>query len=124
MSERIAVDLPLHPRHATTARAVAASIAADAGFTIDEIEDLRLGVNEAVSVLADVASPGEARLSIEFERSDGAITVTAKRSGIEAALAADSLDALARRILGAVVDEFGIDASGTFTVVKRAGSES
>lgn len=123
MTERIAVDLPLHPRHASTARVVAASVAADAGFTIDEIEDLRLGVNEAVSVLADVEPTEAARLSIEFERGDGVITVVARRSGVEAPLPPDAPDRLARRILGAVVDEFRIDESGAFTVVKRAGSD-
>ena len=41
---------------------VAASLGADAGLTVDEIEDLRLGVNEAVSVLADVDATAGVRL--------------------------------------------------------------
>ena len=52
--EFVELDLPLAHRHASTVRVVAASLGADAGLTVDEIEDLRLGVNEAVSVLADV----------------------------------------------------------------------
>ena len=54
-------------RHASTVRVVAASLGADAGLTVDEIEDLRLGVNEAVSVLADVDAPTGARLRVRFE---------------------------------------------------------
>jgi len=123
MTERIAVDLPLHIRHASTVRVVAASVAADAGFTIDEIEDLRLGVNEAFSVLADVEPDDAARLTVEFERDDGSVRVVARRSGIDAPLPPDAPDGLARRILGAVVDEYRVDPDGVFTVVKRSSGE-
>ena len=35
----VRLDLPLHHRHASTVRVVAASLAADLGFSVDEIED-------------------------------------------------------------------------------------
>lgn len=121
--EHVDLDLPLHPRHASTVRVVASSVAADAGFSIDEIDDLRLGVNEAVSVLADV-DPGAGRLHLRFDLGDGIVVMTARRVGDVAPLAIDGLDVLATKILRAVVDEFDIDESGAFTVVKRVAGDA
>jgi serine/threonine-protein kinase RsbW len=118
--EVVELDLPLAHRHASTVRVVAASLGADAGLTIDEIEDLRLGVNEAVSVLADVDAAADGRLQVRFEILDHGMTVTARRSGVEQALSFDDIDALAVRILRAVVDEFRVDDDGAFVVVKNA----
>jgi serine/threonine-protein kinase RsbW len=118
--EVVELDLPLGHRHASTVRVVAASLAADAGLTVDEIEDLRLGVNEAVSVLADVDATGGARLLVRFEILSHGMTVTARRSGVAQTLSIDDIDALAVRILSAVVDEFRVDDDGAFVVVKNA----
>lgn len=120
MPEIVELDLPLEHRHASTVRVVAASLGADAGLTVDEIEDLRLGVNEAVSVLADVDATGGARLRVRFEILGHGMTVTARRSGVDEALSIDDIDALAVRILSAVVDEFRVDDDGGFVVVKNA----
>jgi serine/threonine-protein kinase RsbW len=118
--EFVELDLPLQHRHASTVRVVAASLGADAGLTVDEIEDLRLGVNEAVSVLADVDPVDGARLRVRFEIIGEGMTVTARRSGVGHALSIDDIDALAVRILRAVVDEFRVDDDGAFVVVKNA----
>jgi serine/threonine-protein kinase RsbW len=118
--EIVELDLPLRHRHASTVRVVAASLGADAGLTVDEIEDLRLGVNEAVSVLADVDAADSARLRVRFEIMGKGMTVTARRSGVAQALSIDDIDALAVRILRAVVDEFRVDDDGAFVVVKNA----
>jgi anti-sigma regulatory factor (Ser/Thr protein kinase) len=119
MSEHVDLDLPLHPRHAATIRAVTASLAADAGFSVDEIDDLRLGVNEAVSVLTDVDAGPDARLHVRVDPGPGSVTVTSARRGVAEQVVSADLDDLAGRILRAVVDEFGIDDAGAFTVVKR-----
>jgi len=126
MSDHVELDLPLLPKHASTVRAVAASLAADAGFTIDEIDDLRLGVNEAVSVLTDVDldTPGGARMQLHFEVERGAIKVTADRNCSDTAVTGDDLDVLATRILGAVVDDFDVDEAGRITVVKRTNNHA
>ncbi len=118
--EVVELDLPLQHRHASTVRVVAASIGADAGLTVDEIEDLRLGVNEAVSVLADVDAADTARLRVRFEILGHGMTVIARRSGVDQALSMDDIDELAVRILRAVVDEFRVDGDGAFVVVKNA----
>ncbi|MEO6570666.1 MAG: ATP-binding protein [Ilumatobacteraceae bacterium] len=122
MADHIELDLPLHARHAATARAVAASVASEVGLSIDEIDDLRLGVNEAISVMTDIEQDtDEARLIVRFDLESDTVRVTVRRVGVDEVVDADHLDALASRILRAVVDEFGIDDSGVFRLLKRRG---
>jgi anti-sigma regulatory factor (Ser/Thr protein kinase) len=123
MSESVVLDLPLHLRHASTGRTLGASLAADNGFSLDAIDDLRLAVNEVISVLADVGGPRPAgRMRLRFDLSAAQITVAGHRNGEVEPLRPDALDALASRILAAVVDDFSIDADGVFTIVKRNDS--
>ena len=115
--ETVELDLPLSTRYASTARVVAASLAADAGFSVDEIDDLRIGLNEAVSLVADVDADDddEARLRLRFRIDHGRVTVHVGRSGVPSGGVV--LDVLAERILGAVVDEFSTDGD-QFTLTK------
>jgi serine/threonine-protein kinase RsbW len=119
VSDVVELEVPLHPRYGSTVRAVAASVCAELGFSVDDIDDLRLGVNEAVSVLADVDDPTGGRLRVRLESGDGAVTVVCSRHGIGERLVAADIDVLARRILDAVVDEYTVDADGAIIVVKR-----
>lgn len=123
MAEHVVLDLPLSARYASAVRAVAASIAAEVGLSIREIDDLRLGVNEAISVLTDV-DPDEidtesARLRVRFEAGADRIDVAASRSGVELDL---EIDGLARKILSAVVDEFAI-VEGVVTLTKHVSAD-
>lgn len=118
-SEIVELDLPLHHRHASTVRVVAASLAADLGFTVDEIEDLRLAVDEAVSVMADVDAGQDARLHLRFELDGNGLSVAVSRTGVVARITGGDVDELAMRILGAVVDHFEVTGRGEFVVSKR-----
>ena len=121
MAEHVDIEIPLHIRHASTVRAVAAAVCADLGFSVDAIDDLRLGVNEAVSLLADIdvdAGDADARLKVRFEAGDGSVTVRCSRHGVDDEIGVDDLDVLARRILDAVVDEYAV-VDGVVTIVKR-----
>ena len=102
--ELIQLSIPLSSRHAATARVVAASLAADAGFSVDEIDDLRLGINEAVALLTDEL-PGapDARLDLQIASGDGRIEVEIRPVGTSGSVEPDEL---ARRILSTVVDQF------------------
>lgn len=122
MADHVEIDVPLASRYASTVRAVAASVGAELGFSVDDIDDLRLGVNEAVAILSDVDDPGGARLHLRFEAEDGSVTVRCSRRGIVDPVDADHIDVLARRILDAVVDEYSVDGAGQITVVKRLGA--
>ncbi len=118
MADHVELDLPLAARYASTVRAAAASLAAGLGLTVDGIDDLRLGVNEAISVLTDVDEVAGGRLHVRFDTSDDAIVVTASRRGVNDADDVE-LDVLARRIMEAVVDEFDVDESGAVSISKR-----
>lgn len=122
MAEHVELDVPLSSRYASTVRAVAASVCAELGFSVDDIDDLRLGVNEAVSILSDVDDLADARLHIRFEAADGAVTVHCSRQGVDGPIVDDDIDVLARRILDAVVDDYALDGAGRITVVKRLGA--
>ena len=121
MADHVELDVPLASRYASTVRAVAASVGADLGFSVDDIDDLRLGVNEAVSILSDIDDPTQARIHIRFETDGGAVTVRCSRQGVAQPVVEDDIDVLARRILDVVVDEYSVDGSGHITVVKRLG---
>jgi hypothetical protein len=115
--ETITLNLPLTARHASTVRVVAASLAADCGFNIDEIDDLRLGINEAVSIMTDVDAPTQARLLVEFAVRHSTIAVVVTRTDVDGLDGAEPIDELARRILGVVVDSFEI-SDGSFLLSK------
>jgi hypothetical protein len=124
----VEVVLPLAHRHASTGRVVAAALGADAGFDIDEIDDLRLGVDEAVAAIV-AAGSGEsangsgasaARLVLRFETAPGAVTVQATQTPPVPLTRAD-VDGLALRILEAVCDHFDV-VDGALVLTKRAAT--
>lgn len=111
-TDRITIDLPADPRHAATARVVVASLAADAGFSVDEIDDLRLALNESVALLVDDDLDGGGSVAMiggdRIERIEVELHVEPGRMQVEVRRVASSavpvLDDLADRILTAVVD--------------------
>ncbi len=127
MGEQVQLEVPLTARYATTVRSVVASLASSLGMSIDDIDDLRLGVDEAISLLTELddVDLGEhgGRLHVRFETEPGQITVSAHRTGVVESAPIPEIDALARRILGAVVDEFSIGDGGLFLLVKRVPTD-
>ena len=87
---------------------VAASLGVEAGLSVDDLDDLRLGVNELVSLLVEAAAPG-ARVDLEFEVQDVRISVRGTLQG-DAAEAME-IDELTRRIVEAVVDDHHVDGN-------------
>lgn len=112
----INLSVPLDVRHASTVRLMASSVAADAGLSVDDIDDFRLGINEVVLVLADEPTGTDGRLLLEFTVAPGIVNATVSRS--DGAGAAE-LDELARRILDTVVDRHAY-ARGSFRLTKTA----
>lgn len=117
----IEVRVPARPEFASFLRLAVASVAADRGFSVDEIDDLRLGVSEVFGALADRAGNGDCcamRLTIAADR-----IVVALRgedaSGRAVGGGHAELDALSTTILASVVDEFDTSGDG-FVLVKRA----
>ncbi|HKE73237.1 MAG TPA: ATP-binding protein [Acidimicrobiales bacterium] len=107
------------------ARILAAGVAADAGLSIDDTEDLRIAVSELVALLVDgVEVPGQS-IVVRFSRAAGQVVVDGERpaNGADVDGADAAVDDLALEILRVVVDDhsFDADAEGRrFHLVKRA----
>ena len=108
--------MPLRTEYVATLRTMAASLGADAGFSIDEIDDLRLAISEVVSSLADVEGSPHDRIAAAFDvHGEGVtVTITTDRDG-----ARIELDGLAATILDSVVDRYEVDGA-TVTLTKLA----
>lgn len=64
--DTVAVRLPATSAYLSVLRTVTAGLAAQLDFTLDEIEDLRIAVDEACGLLL-MKSVGEGELECEFE---------------------------------------------------------
>lgn len=111
------VIVPLRTRYASTVRMIAASLGAEAGFTVDEIDDLRLALDEVFSLLAErhVGDRVRTRFRLEGHQLVAALTLESGIIDVEP-------DELAANILRSVVDGFEFSTNGV-TLTKRA-SES
>lgn len=119
-SDRVEVSVPLRTEFLSTVRTVAAALGADAGFSIDEIDDLRLAISEVVSSFVEADQQGDRdsddRIDVAFGIDSDTLTVeiTTRRGKIPV-----DLDDLAAGILGSVVDRCDI-STHTVHLAKRA----
>jgi serine/threonine-protein kinase RsbW len=108
------VIVPLRTRYASTVRMIAASLGADAGFTVDEIDDVRLALDEVFSLLAE-RHVGE-RVRTTF-RLDGRQLIA--DLALESGPVDVEPDQLAANILRSVVDHYEFKPEGV-TLRKKA----
>lgn len=113
IDDTIEVVLPARTEFAATLRVLAASLGADLGFSVDEIDDLRLALNEVFTSAADTGRPE--RISVSFRPDTGRLDVMAYIVGAEVF----DLDDLALTILRSVVDEVSITGQ-TISFAKQA----
>ena len=111
--EPVELSIPVQSDLILLARLTAATVAARAGFDVEEIEDLRLAVDELCFLVACDRAAG--RLNLTSITDDDAVEVTCALDGS----AADDGDAdeqrareLSLRILAALVDEHGEESEG------------
>jgi len=108
------VIVPLRTRYASTVRMISASLGAEAGFTVDEIDDLRLALDEVFSMLAE-RHAGE-RVRTTFRLDDRQIVAAL---ALETGVIDVEPDDLASNILRSVVDHFEFGEKAV-TLTKRA----
>ncbi len=116
-SVRLAV--PPGARYLSAVRVVAGAMAADAGFSVDDLDDLRLGVDELVSALIaglDGTDVTDVRITLDY-LIDGASVVV--RGGVEGAEANAVPDPLTSKILAAVADHYELGPS-SFVITKSS----
>lgn len=98
--------VPAVPASLRLARLTASSLAADLDWSLDDIEDLRIAVDELTAALIDGAP--EATLELEFHQQGPTLAITgACRSDV----AMGRLDPLALELLELTTDHFSIDGA-------------
>jgi serine/threonine-protein kinase RsbW len=121
VSETVRLTIPAALEFVRIARLTASGVATRVGFDVDEIEDLRVAVDELSSILVDAGNDDQLELS--FTPTAGGIEIEG-RTGIDVGTT-PAIDDLTRQILAAVVDEYGIDTEAgeaRFRCVKRLSS--
>ena len=115
VNETIELIVPLRARFSLTVRLLSASLGADAGLTVDEIDDVRLAMSEVFSMLV----PGREglRASVRFAVNDASLTAVV--SAADGSSIATTPDDLALSILRSSVDEFAF-SDQEIRLVKRA----
>lgn len=102
MSDPVVLTFPAETQNVSLARTVAAAMASRADLPIDQLEDLRLAVSEAVALLIADASAG-AMLECSFHLDSDALTVVISSPATASVLPAT--DTFSWTILRALLDD-------------------
>jgi hypothetical protein len=111
------------------ARLVASGVGAEAGFSIDDTEDLRIAVSELVALLVDGVDDPQLTIQVTYLSAPGEVSVEGHGEAGPAASepsgpdARPAVDDIALEILRVVVDVHAFEADDTgrrFRLVKRA----
>jgi hypothetical protein len=125
-SYAVQLIVPAEPGSARLARLVAAALATDADFSVDDTEDLRVAVSELVALLVEGAENPDDQITLGYLRSADGVEVTGTRT-LQSGGDGSKPDDLALEILRVVVDEhtFETDGSGRhFRLLKRARADA
>ena len=102
--ETVSISLPALPEYVQTVRLVVAGLASRLKFTIDEIEDLKIGVDELCAYLTGPhGRPGVVR--IKFEIGADYLAVSGQGELEDTGGLRSTLTELSRQILETVADE-------------------
>ena len=117
----IELTLPADSRLLRLVRLVASGLASTAGFDVDQLEDLRIAVDEAVAALLEGGDGSH--LALRFEIDDSSVTMAGQTPSNLSGLDAERLD-ISRQILDAVCDENELVPDGEairVRILKRRG---
>jgi serine/threonine-protein kinase RsbW len=122
MGETVELTLPLKAELMSLIRFAAATLAAQAEFSVEEIEDLRLATDEMC--LSVTGGTGESPVHLRFDADSDLIEIscTVDMDSIKPQEAASSEAEWSLRILDALVDEHGretVDGKCTAWLRKR-----
>lgn len=128
----VVLSVPATGLYAAVVRTTAAALAARVDFTIDDIEDLRIAIGEAIALGIEATQPAteSTHLTCTFALAVGAITVTITApTSVEHRVDTESfawqvLDTLADHVqASASQDEFSISfAASSQAAPRRAGA--
>jgi serine/threonine-protein kinase RsbW len=120
--DRVTIRMPAEGAYLSVLRTATAGLAARLDFTLDEIEDLRIAVDEACGLLLSQATPG-ADLDCDFTLAEDSVTIAVSVPSQRAQLPAR--DTFAWTVLSALAGS--VDAwagpDGRLTVMLRKTRE-
>jgi serine/threonine-protein kinase RsbW len=121
----VTVRLPADSAYLSVLRTATAGLAARLDFNLDEIEDLRIAIDEACAMLLAQAVPGT-DLACEFELADDAMSIAVSVLTVDGQQ--PSRDTFAWTVLsslaGDVDAKVGVDDRVTIVLQKRRGQTS
>jgi serine/threonine-protein kinase RsbW len=121
----VTVRLPADSAYLSVLRTATAGLAARLDFNLDEIEDLRIAIDEACAMLLAQAVPGT-DLTCEFELTGDAMSIAVSVLTVDGQQ--PSRDTFAWTVLsslaGDVDAEVGVDDRVTIVLQKRRGQTS
>lgn len=110
----VELRLPADGAYASVLRTLTAGLAARLDFTMDDIEDLRIAVSEAVAMVLE-QSDEQAELDCRFRLDPGTLTVVISTTSAEPA--APDYESFGWQVLATLSEEASIDtAPGTYAV--------
>ena len=123
--EQVRLTMPATPQLLRVARLTAAGLASRLGFSFDEVEDLKIAVDELCFAMVGTRG-GEGNLTLDY-RLDGDGIIIEGTSDMPASPRGDATGELSDLILSAVVDDYEVgsdDASMRFRLRKRRTAPS
>jgi serine/threonine-protein kinase RsbW len=106
----VRLTVPAALEYVRIIRLTGSGVASRLGFDVEEIENLRVAIDELSSMAIEAASGGE--LDITFSTGDGELRIAGRapaKSGAEV-----GLDALTGQILKAVIDDYELGTEGGY----------
>jgi serine/threonine-protein kinase RsbW len=117
--ETVRLTVPAALEYVRIVRLTASGVASRLGFDVEEIEDLRVAVDELTSLIVDAADGNE--LEVVFAVFDDALHIDGEADAKPGGAAA-AVEDLTGQILAAVVDEWRLETTDgrlRFCCVKR-----
>jgi serine/threonine-protein kinase RsbW len=117
----VRLAVPATPEYLRMTRMMAAGVASRVGFTFDEVDDLRIAIDEiCYSLIGAAGRPGQ--LVVRYEMLDDGLVIEGEGHFLDGPSGPPALSAFSAQILSAVVDECEVaeGADGpTFRLVKH-----
>lgn len=126
--DRVELSLPAAPELLSLPRLVAAAVAARCGFNVDEVEDVRLAIEELCLAAFDGRGPGRLHIGLDLSAGSLAVDCTFESDGTggaEAPARGETASGLTEQLLEALADEHGSETvDGTTRAWFRKSSET
>jgi serine/threonine-protein kinase RsbW len=122
--EVVRLSVPAAPAFVQLARLTGSALATRLGLTIDEVDDIRIGIDELAAVVVGVAAP-DSTLDLEYVLGDDALEVSGTVPCPDPEAVA-GISELSEKILDVVVDVYGlesVDGRLSFRLEKRRQPE-